>query len=159
MNLGYGINFKYEGILSHSFDRLYVVMKICLPMVKDLRLPTIQFDSTCKYLSSGIGKTHYPDDYIPNLKAYHKKIEPFVHFYKKQIEYYNLMFFEIFTKDLSLILPTFPKERKQKRGIITSLISGFISLAYEGISSFLDHKRHKALQKVVVAMEDKVDMQ
>ena len=64
MNLRYGINFKYERILSQSFDRFYV------PMVEDLSLPTIQFDSTCKYLNSGIGKTHYPEDYIPNLKAY-----------------------------------------------------------------------------------------
>ena len=27
LNFGYGVNFKYEGMLSHSFDRFYVVMK------------------------------------------------------------------------------------------------------------------------------------
>ena len=32
-----------------------------------------------------------------------------------------------------LILPNFPKNRKEKRGIITSLVTGFIGLAYEGI--------------------------
>ena len=25
LNFGYGVNFKYEGMLSHSFDRFYVV--------------------------------------------------------------------------------------------------------------------------------------
>ena len=25
---GYGVNFRYEGMLAHSFDRLYVVTKI-----------------------------------------------------------------------------------------------------------------------------------
>ena len=27
LNFGYGVNFKYEGMLSHSFDRFYVVAK------------------------------------------------------------------------------------------------------------------------------------
>ena len=56
-----------------------------------------------------------------------------------------------------LILPQFPT-RKEKRGIFTSLIAGFIGLAYEGISSFL-HKSHKALHKAVKAMETKTNMQ
>ena len=28
LNFGYGVNFKYEGMLSHSCDRFYVVEKI-----------------------------------------------------------------------------------------------------------------------------------
>ena len=32
------------------------------------------------------------------------------------------------------------------------IISGFLVLAFEGISSFLHHKRHKAFQKAVKAM-------
>ena len=27
LNFGYGVNFKYEGMLTHSFDRFYVVAK------------------------------------------------------------------------------------------------------------------------------------
>ena len=58
-----------------------------------------------------------------------------------------------------MILPTFSKQERHKRDIITSLIIGFIGLAYEGISSFLHYKRQKALHKVVQAMENKVDLQ
>ena len=43
--------------------------------------------------------------------------------------------------------------------MITSLITGFIGLAYEGISGFLHYKRQKALHKAVQAMESKVDIQ
>ena len=33
LNFGYGNNFKYEGMLSHLFDRFYVVTKfICQPL-------------------------------------------------------------------------------------------------------------------------------
>ena len=53
----------------------------------------------------------------------------------------------------------FPNTKKEKCGIITSLILGFISLAYEGISSFLHHIRHEALHKVVKAMETKAHIQ
>ena len=61
--------------------------------------------------------------------------------------------------ELALILPTISKQERLKRCIITSLITGFIGLAYEGISSFLHYKRQNALHKAVQAMENKVDLQ
>ena len=30
LNFGYRINFKYEGMLTHSFDRFYVIAKFIL---------------------------------------------------------------------------------------------------------------------------------
>ena len=60
---------------------------------------------------------------------------------------------------MALILPTISKHKTQKRGIITSLITGIIGLAYDDTSSFLHYKRQKALHKAVQAMENKVDMQ
>ena len=54
--------------------------------------------------------------------------------------------------EISFILPTFLKDRKEKRGIITSLMTSFIDLAYEGIASYLDNKRKKALHKAVVGI-------
>ena len=60
---------------------------------------------------------------------------------------------------MALILPTFTKQERQKRGILTSIITGFIGLAYDGISSFLHYKRKKALHKAVHTMENKVGIQ
>ena len=60
-------------------------------------------------------------------------------------------------KNETLILPQLPT--KQKWGIITALVSGFIGLVYEGISSFLLNRRHKALHKAVKAMESKTTIQ
>ena len=53
------------------------------------------------------------------------------------------------------MLFTFPKQERQKRGIITSPITGFNGVAHEGISSFLHYKRQKALHKAVQAVEIK----
>ena len=57
------------------------------------------------------------------------------------------------------ILPQFPSNRIEKRGIISSPISGYKGLAYECISSFMHHRRYKALHKAVKAMETKTDIQ
>ena len=49
LNFGYGVNFKYEGMLSHSIDRFYIVTKLKLPKMKDLKLATFGFDFECSY--------------------------------------------------------------------------------------------------------------
>ena len=48
-NFGYEVNFKYEGMLSHSFDRFYIVTKFELPKTKDLKLAAFGFDFECSY--------------------------------------------------------------------------------------------------------------
>ena len=63
LNFGYGINFKYEGMLSHSFDRFYVVAKFELPKVEDLRFTTVDCDSKCSYLASN-------DSYLRKLMGH-----------------------------------------------------------------------------------------
>ena len=96
---------------------------------------------------------------INEIKHCCDKIAPHIDYYRKQIEYYNQTASDILTNEIALILPTFTKNNRQKRGIITSLITGSIGLAYEGISSFLHQIGQKALQKAVHVMENKVDLQ
>ena len=57
------------------------------------------------------------------------------------------------------IKPLLPQTSRQKHGIITTLVSGFIGLAYEGISSFLQWKHENALQKAVNAMSNQANIQ
>ena len=73
-------------------------------------------------------------------------------FYKMKIKACNATAHHILKNEVDLILPTFYVEQRNKRGIFGAIISGFIELALEGISSFLHHKRHKALHKAVKAM-------
>ena len=61
--------------------------------------------------------------------------------------------------EVDLILRKFSEGRKSKRGIFSTIISGFVGLASEGISSFLHNRRHKDLHKAVHAMPSKVDIQ
>ena len=56
-----------------------------------------------------------------------------------------------------MLLPQVGK--RQKCRIITTVVSSFIGLAYEGISSFLQHKRNNALHKTVNAMNNRANIQ
>ena len=158
LNFGYGINFKYEGMLSHSFERFYVVTKFILPTVDDLKFSPIDFNSECSYINGDIRRHQNAAQYLPNIKNFCTKIVPFIDFYKKQIGYYNKTVHDILTKEIPLILPNFPKNRKEKRHIIASLVTGFMGLVYEGISSYLHNKRQKALKKAFMAMENQVNL-
>ena len=92
-----------------------------------------------------------------NLKTFCRKTGPFVTYYKRLIESYNTTAHNILEKEINLLLPQMP--RIQRCGIITTLVSSFIGLAYEGISSFLQNKRNKSLHQAINAMDTKADIQ
>ena len=50
LKFSYGINYKYEGMLAHSFDRFYVVTKFILPTLDDLKLSPNGYNKYCKYI-------------------------------------------------------------------------------------------------------------
>ena len=160
LNFGYGVNFKYEGMLSHSFDRFYIVTKFELPKTQDLGFLTFKFDFECSYANHMTSSnTNYA-----KLLNYCMKIVPYAQLYQRQIQYYNWTAYDTLANDIGKILPKFPTDKRQKRGAILASILGCIAskvigLAYEGISSFLYHKRHKALHKAVAIMNKKTNVQ
>ena len=52
LNCGCGINYKYEDMLAHSFDRFYVVTIFILPNIRDLNFSKLNYDNTCAYLDN-----------------------------------------------------------------------------------------------------------
>ena len=138
LNFGYGINYKYESMLAHSSDRFYVVTKFILPMIGDIRFSKLDFDDTCAYVDSTYAQNTESRKYMFDLKTFCKKIEPFLHYYKRLINSYNNTVHNIPEKEIKLLL--LQAQTRPKHGIIPALVSSFIGLAYEGISSFLHHK-------------------
>ena len=155
LNFGYGTNFKYKGMLSHSFDRFYVVTKFEMPKIKDLKLTTFTFDLTCIHLESD--KT-----FMQKYLKYFQRIVPYVRFYQKQIDYYNMTPYNILQNEVGLILPTFTKYNRKKRflsAVLGTVASKIVGLAFEGISSFLHHKRHKALNKAIKQINERQNIE
>ena len=108
LNFGYGANFKYEGMLAHSFDRFYVVTKFEMPKIEDLKLTTFTFDFACRHLMSD--KT-FMQKYLKHCQ----RIVPYVRLYQKQVEYYNHTAYNILQNEINLILPTFTETNRKKR--------------------------------------------
>ena len=50
LNFGYGINYKNEGMLAHSFDRFYVVTKFIFPSIGGLSFSKLNYDNKCAHL-------------------------------------------------------------------------------------------------------------
>ena len=148
LNFGYGINYKYEGMLAHSFDML--------PMIGDLKFSKLDFDYTCAYREKQYAPNTVSRKYMLELRAYCNKIKPVVTYYNKLINSYNNTTHNILDKEIKMLLPQVSK--RQKSGIITTLVSSFIGLAYKGISSFLQHERNNALHKAVNVMNNKANI-
>ena len=153
LKFAYGINYKYEGMLADYFDRFYVVTKFILSTLDDLKLSPIRYDKDCTYICNIDDQENVRiKQNIKDLLLYYAKLRPYMAFYKMQFKGHNLTAHQILKNEVDLILPKFYEGQKSKRGIFGTLISGFIGLVFEDISSFLHHKRHNALQKAVKAM-------
>ena len=91
LNFGYGINYKYEGMLAHSFDRFNVVTKFMLPMIGDIKFSRLNIDDTCAYMNKEYAPNTDSRKYLTELRTYCNKIKPFVSYYSKLIDSYNKM--------------------------------------------------------------------
>ena len=80
------MNYKYEGMLAHSFDRFYVVTKFILPSIGDLNFSPLHCNNTCAYLVSKNVCDTESKKHMLDLITFCKKIEPFVLYYKHLIK-------------------------------------------------------------------------
>ena len=133
-------------------------VQISLKTEKHLQFTTFSFDLTCNHLN--ISKKSYLLRYIRHCR----RIAPHVKSYKQQIGYYNQTTYNILQNEIGLILPSFNNNNNNNRKkrflttILGTIASKVIGLAFEGISSFLHHKRHKALQKAVNVINSKSEI-
>ena len=88
------------------------------------------------------------------------KILPYAQLCQRQIQYYNQTAYDTLTNDIGKILPQFPTDNRQRCGVILASILGsaaskVIGLAYEGISSFLHHKKAQSFTQSSICNEQK----
>ena len=156
LKFGYGINYKYEGMLMHSFDRFYIITKFILPSIGDIKFLQLTFDDSCSYMNKEYMPNTDSNRYLKELKMYCNKLKPFISYYSTLIKTYNSTVYDLLENKIK---PLLPKRPRQKRGLMTTLVSGFIGLAYEGISSFLQRKWDNALKRAVSAMDNEINAQ
>ena len=115
LKFGYGINYKYEGMLAHSFDRFYVITKFVLPTLDVLKLSPIKYDKECNYLRNLNDEDNDQiKENIKDLLFYCSKLRPFMVLYKIQISAHNLTALKILKNEVDLISPRFNRECRNK---------------------------------------------
>ena len=155
LNFRYRTNFKYKGMLGHSFDRFYVLTKYEMPKIEDLKLTTFTFDFACRHLM-------YDKTVMQKYLKHCQRIVPYFRLYQKQVQYYNETAYNILQNEIDLILPTLNKPNRKKRflsAVFGTVASKFIGLAFEGISSFLHHKRHRVLNKAIKQINERQNIE
>ena len=134
LNFGYGANFKYEGMLTHSFDRFYIVAKYEIPKVEHLQFTSFTYDLTCNQLNIS-------ESPLLRYVKYCRRIAPNVKFYKQQIDYYNETAYELLQNEIGLKLPNLNNRKKRfLTTILGTIATKVVNLAFKGISSFLHYK-------------------
>ena len=142
-------------MLTHLFDRFYVVAKYKIPKIENSKFTTFSFNLTCNHLNI------FKKSYLLRYLRHCRRIAPYVKFYKQQIDYYNQTTYNILQNEIELILPSFNNNNRKKRFLTTilgTIASNVIGLAFKGISGFLHHKGHKALHKAVNVINSKVEI-
>ena len=99
-------------MLTHSFDRFYMVTKFILPTIGDLKFSKLDFDDTCAYTKNNFTHNTESRKYMLELKAFCNKIKPFVTYYNKIINSYNNTAHNIPEKEIKLILPQVKRKPK-----------------------------------------------
>ena len=150
---------------SHFFDRFYVVTKFILPTINDLIFSPVDFDSECIYLNVDLRRIYIQCNIFQKSRTFIRKLCHLMISIRNKLIIIIEQPHDILTKEISLTLPNIPKDRKVKRSIIASLVilvtlvTGFIRLAYEGISIYLHNRRQKALQKAFMATKNQVSLE
>ena len=97
-----------KGMLTHSFERFYVVTKFEMPKIEDLKLTIFTFHFACRHLMSD---KIFMQKYLKHCQ----RIVLYVRLYQKEVQYYYQTACNILQNDLNLILPTFTETNRKKR--------------------------------------------
>ena len=100
LKFGYSINYKYEDMLAHSFDRFYIVTKFMLPSIGDIKFSRLNFDHSCAYMNKEYAPNTDSRKYLTELKTYCNKIRPFVSHYTNLIKLYNTTAYNILENEI-----------------------------------------------------------
>ena len=108
LKFGYGINYKYEGMLMHSFVRFYIITKFILPSIGDIRFLHLTFDDSCSYMNKEYAPNMDSSKYLKELKMYCNKLKPFISYYSKLIKSYNSTVYDLLENKIKPLLPKRP---------------------------------------------------
>ena len=166
----YGTNFKFNGLLHHKVDRVWVVTKFPIPQLSDINFPIAELDLSCEHIIAAIAHAEatHKGSYIKSLShtnlVYMKKIcltsVPIFKYMKQKQDYYQSRVTTLITNELTKLTPQVEVVKRQKRFIAAFLpsIAGLFSIAVEQLSGHLQRKRNQAIRNSLRALKTEMAM-
>ena len=71
----FGINYKYNCLLHHSIDRVWIVTKVVLPKLEDIHFPDIAFDPDCAFIK-GLRHSRTAALHVENIRSICRSKKP-----------------------------------------------------------------------------------
>jgi hypothetical protein len=164
----WGINYKYNGLLHHNLDRVWIVTKVPLPRVEKIRFPKDdKFELDCTFEQSVSHKTTSTEpkvnlewSQVEYLRALCKTAVPTMRMLQKTNDRLKETFIKLVVNDLHTALPYSSPAGRRKRfiaAIVGPVIAGLATLAVEQLNNHLQNKRLKAMKKAIDALRQDTD--
>ena len=88
LNMSYGINYKYNGLLHHNIHRVWIITKVVLPKLKDVKFPDINFDPECKFVNH-LKNSMTTAKHVNSIRSICKSMKPIINLLKEKGLYYE----------------------------------------------------------------------
>ena len=89
LNMSYGINYKYNGLLHHNIHRVWIITKVVVPKLHDVKFPDIKFDPDCSFLKE-LKYTHtHVAKHVNTIRSICQSMKPLITLLKQKELYYE----------------------------------------------------------------------
>ena len=167
LNMSFGINYKFNGLLHHNLERVWVVTKIAIPKLEDIHFPDINFDPDCKFARK-LNNARQAAQY--EIQSICKSMKPLISLLKQKERHYENAIKALLKKKylgpcmnqgtlnlveairyLSLLVRDFhttleketvpvPVHKKRVAPALVPALASLVTIAVESLNSFLQKK-------------------
>ena len=182
LNISLDINYKYNGLLYHNIDRVWVVTKVILPKLEDITFPDVKFDADCSFVNKICNANPSVKTIIQSMC---KSMKPLITLIKQKErkKFYEMAIQSILKEEIPWSLHgkvssqlgssnqdpvsagrrflcsakgemPMPVRRKKAISAFIPAIAGLAKIAVKSLSTFLQRKRNKAMAQGLNAIRN-----
>ena len=178
LDMSFGITYKYNGLLHHNIDRVWIVTKVALPKMEDISFPDIAFDPDCPFVKN-LKISRAAAQQVENIRSICRSMKPIIDLMKGKELYYENAITQIIKEEIPWSLhgsgyshtssnfqdPASAGQRFsyntnretpvcKKKALTASIpaIASLAAIAVESLNSFLQRKRNKAMASGIMAL-------
>ena len=88
LNMSFGINYKYNGLLHHNIDRVWIITKVALPKLEDISFPDIAFDPDCPFVRN-LKHSRTAAQQVESIRSICRSMKPLINLINGKELYYE----------------------------------------------------------------------